>query len=225
MALVTVSDRAVIEGHITMPRVGAWHCDMLLDVGQTINKPITINFFDGTQFFGTIIRQAVFANHLRIRAVGGAGALYNTEVQPKHWKYGPIPLSLPLQYILDEAGETLSNKTDQSLLNTQLVSWTCIPQSGSAAVRSLIEGYANAWRVLPDGTIWAGTEPWPNVDGKFNYVVQHKRTDIGVMEIAEDTSSLRPGTQFQDVRISRVDNYISQEGFRTLAHYFEAPAK
>lgn len=228
MALALVNGRPVIDGHICFPRVGAWHADLMIDVGQTEPGSISIVFQDGTTFNGTVIRQAVFAAFLRLRIVGGAGKLYNTQVAPKHWTMNQagtaaIPLSVPLQYILNQAGEKLSPTADQGVLNTNLVSWTCVPQSCSAALRSLIQGYANSWRVLPDGTVWIGNEQWKAVDGTFNYVLLHKHTGLGVMELAEDSPLLRPGTTLGGNQITRVDNFINQGSFRTVAHYFETP--
>lgn len=213
---ITVNGYNVIEGSLDMPRLGAWQATLKVDV-LTISKvqgPVTISIDRGaltlTGFVSTA-RSGEQVDSGYIRAVGGAGGLQNLS-KPQY--YGSTALKLPLSDLLTKAGETLSATSDATLLGTQLNSWTVIQQATGTAISALLQKVdSSAWRVLPDGSVWAGTETWPA--SSVSAQIVQANPGNGEYEIATESATLLPGTTLNGLQVSYVCHYLESEKQRT----------
>jgi len=225
-AFASVNGLAVLEGTVTLPRVGVFHADLSVDAYAPQSGKATITL--GTQkLVGTFARNGVdITRRLRARVVGGAGGLA-TLLPPK--SYGSVPLKIPLSDALRDAGETLSPSADASLLATQLSAWSRMRASASSVIASLLQVVPNAvWRVLLDGTVWFGFETYPTTTLSDAFPIQSE-PEKGRVTIASVTPSILPGTSFQftapgqglqTVKVSLVHHLIRAAGLRTVI-YFE----
>lgn len=210
MGQVTANGNIVLTGRITIPRIGAWHCDLEVDAEENLTGEIVIT--DGTATFnGTVVRSDALGSRIVVRAVGGKGGL-RAELGAKH--YVDCPLRIPVRDIIGDAGETLSNESAGDLLETRLGHWSRGAMPAGSALSSILEPYGAAWRVLADGTIWVGVETWPDV-GVEGFLELDPEPELGTFTIASDSLDLKPGVTFLGRRISRVEHIIEENRSRT----------
>jgi hypothetical protein len=184
--------------------------DLTLDTATPLSGTVTVESYDGKlKLIGTVRRSDVFADSVRVLAVGGTGD-FEAAVAAKGYRM--VPARIPLADILSAAGQTLSSTSDASALSTTLAHWSHRTGAASTALASLLEAIGATWRILPDGTFWVGSETWPNASA-FDYTLlaedpARERAILGV----EAPPPLFPGTVFRDRRVSAVVHTIDTEG-------------
>jgi len=173
---------------------------------------------DAFSFQGTAARPpSVFADSVRVRIVGGFGTLGKSYAKPK--SYQGVPLQLVLQDLVLGAGEALSPRCDAGLLATRLTAWATVRQPTGEALSLLMRAASGAvWRILPDGTLWAGYEVWPASD-KTEYVLTSEDDAQGVMELASEAPGILPGLTVLGRKISRVTHHWRAETMVSVAHW------
>lgn len=220
MSYLAANSYAVIEATVTLPRSGAWHADLLVDVQNEaeVSGPISLTVGDLISYEGTAVRPpSVFADSVRVRMVGGLGMLGKSYAKPK--SYRGVPLKLVLQDIVRDAGEALSPRCDAGLLAARLSAWTTIRQPAGEALALLLRAADGAvWRILPDGTVWAGYEVWPASDGT-EYVVTDEDDAQGVMKLASEAPAILPGLTVLGRKISRVTHHWRASEMTSTAHW------
>jgi hypothetical protein len=223
-AFCSVNGLGVLEGTVTIPRIGVWHADLAIDAYKQATGKATILL--GTQtLVGTFARNGVdLAGRLRARIIGG-GAGLATVLKPK--SYGSVTLRIPLLDALNDAGETLSPTADTALLGTLLQAWSRMQAQASSVVGSLVQVVPNTvWRVLLDGTTWVGFESWPSATLSDLWPIQSE-PEKGRITIASVAPSILPGTTFQysapgqgaqSLRVSSVHHVIRPFELRTVLY-------
>jgi hypothetical protein len=164
VALVTVGGKSVIRGAITMPRVGAWHAELEVVTDEDVSGRVTIDVAGGLTLSGTASGGGRYGGRYRVRVVAGADGL-RTLAKPKHY-VDPV-VRTPLTDLARAAGETLSPTIAARLLDRRMTDWTVLEASTGAQIGALVERATpegTSWRMLPDGTLWMGTETWPALD-------------------------------------------------------------
>jgi hypothetical protein len=75
---------------------------------------------------------------------------------------------------------------------------------------------AVTWRVLPDGTIWAGPETWPDSGlTTDDYQILDEDPREGTALLGVEAPVLLPGTALAGRRVSYVEHLINAEGVRS----------
>lgn len=216
--LITANDIRVTAGEILMPRIGAWHADILPDAtsAAALVGPVVIVVGGSVTFRGTAFRTGSFRERVGVRVVGGAGGLH-TVVTPTQRR--GVTVGRILTGLLAEGGETLSPLSTTSILNTPMTAWA--PRAGSLAdaIGHLLDTATPgaAWRVLDDGTVWVGTETWLPTTANVQ-VLDEALTD-GSQLVATDLPTLRPGTTLDGRRISAVVHRFEPERVRSSLWY------
>jgi hypothetical protein len=217
MAWATLNGAGVIEGRIELPRTGAWMADLAVDTADAIEGRVVLDL-NGFQLNGTVRRGGAVSDTSIIRVVGGAGGLSRT-LEPL--AYQGVPLRVPLQDALAACGEAFEQGGDPELGATFLPFW--IRARGRAGllvsqlVRQLEDG---AWRVLPSGAVWAGTERWPEAElAEGDYVLLREDPSNGREQLFADVPALLPGTAFRGRRVSVVEHSISEDQLRMVVWY------
>lgn len=223
MALVTANGLDAIETKPCFPRIGAWHCDLLVDDAEALTGAVRIvidtqqqaqGLVAGLVLVGTAIpsRSGVFVDTGHVRVVAGAGGL-GLSASPKH--YNSTTLGIVFRDLLATAGETLSATADASVLGTELESWTTTAKPVGAVIADLFRSQVPgaAWRSLPDGTIWAGVETWPDSGlDPTTYQIFEQSAEQGSMLVGIDAPALLPGTTFEGQRVSYIEHTVGQDG-------------
>ncbi len=215
MSYCTANGKPVVEARISLPRIGVWSADLVIDMRDPIGQRVSITLDGGLTLQGTAVRSGVVDDVARVRVLGGAGKM-NKVLPPK--AYVNTPLRLSLSDIAREAGETLSSSISPALLGTLLPHWTRFESKASNSLRELIDGVAESWRILPDGKLWIGAEAWP--DSKVrNFSMISNDPILDRVIVSMDTPSLLPGERFRAKSVSYVEHTFASDKLRTQVWY------
>lgn len=214
MAFVTVNELPVLAGIIGLPQIGNWSADVEVPAPTSVpSGPATITL-GSLSFVGTFSR-AGFDGRGRLRAwiVGGAAGLGKTLV-PR--SYLGVPLRIPLQDVLTDAGEKLASTADQATLNFQVPAWSRMQDLAAASLAAIAAVTEASWRVLTDGTVWIGPEQWPTSDmvaSAISFEPEEKRRTVASL-----APQILPGQVFEGDRVVFVQHLIDSDGLRTVLH-------
>lgn len=214
MSFLKLNGLPVISATITMPLVGAWYADLVVDDQSAPAGPALLSAADDSVIFsGFSYRGGVTREKVMVRVVGGGGGLA-TQLNAKH--YRAVPLRLPLLDILTQSKEKLSASASPDILNRQLGSWSRTKGLAGESIRALAESAGASWRVLRDGSVWLGVETWP--DFSLSYEIIDEAPHSGRIEIWSEAPQLIPGVTLNGRRISKVEHLISEK-IRTTAWF------
>lgn len=215
MAHSDLNSLPILHGTVTLPRQGVWHAELVLEAAAPPTGTAVLRVGAALRLRGVVERSGIFAGQVRARVVGGAGGL-GTELPPR-W-YEGAPRELPLRDLVEEAGERLSSSCDPGLLGEVLTpGWTRLRGTAAAALARLLEGTGASWRLLPDGSLWAGPETWPTAQGMADLVVLEEDRARGRLVLATEAPQLLPGQTLRGDRISDVEITIEPEQLRVEA--------
>lgn len=204
----TLGDIAAREGYLRAEQFGPWKATLEIHA-QTDTLPdersaASLVFLreDGTEdvWVGSIRRRRLDAGQraLFVSLVGGRGGL-RTILDPVDAVSGeaPLPAGMILAKIATAAGEELAAGVEDALDAFPLPRWhRAKGVSAAQAIDLLIHdlraatGMDLAWRIGPDGKIWAGVETWPNGSEQRHI---GEDPDDGVTTYAPDGAPWQPG--------------------------------
>lgn len=221
MPLISVNGKAAISATISMPRVGAWSADLVVDAQEVLTGPCVLAIESGLTLNGFATRTGVWQDTAYVRVTGGAGGL-SLATKPKH--YRSVTLRVVLLDLLRAGGEALSSTADPKTTGLQLAAWTVIGQPIGNAISALIGDprlVANAWRILPDGTLWVGPETWPDAGLKdiTDFQELGRLPHEGRSELGFEAPSLLPGTMLAGRKVSYVEHVVRDDTVRTHAWF------
>lgn len=208
----------LLSANIRMSRIGVWHADVEAEAEADLSGAVTFEI-DGETFVGTSLpgRSGLNGSRMVARVVGGAGGL-STELPAQSYESAAgVRVSAILGHILRATGETLSETSEQAILDKRLPRWHRSAGPASRALVQLADAAGADWRVLADGTVWIGSATWP--EQTVEHVLEDEDWVSGCLTIAPDKPDLRPGVTFLGVQIETVEHRVNKEGFlRTEAH-------
>lgn len=225
MALATLNGLDVVSAHLWMPRVGVWTGDLIVDSEAPPTGKVTFQADGGLALSGFANRSGAYLATTYIRIVGGADGL-RAIATPKF--YAAANAGLVLGDLLATAGEKLSATSDPTVLSSRLAGWTTIAQPIGSAIAVLLARGAPAgssWRVLADGTVWVGTEAWPDSGllEQTDYVETNEWPGENRIELGVETLKLLPGTTLGDRKVSFVE-HILRDGYVRSRALLEDPS-
>jgi hypothetical protein len=218
MSLVTANGVSVLGGSILMPLVGVWTADLVVDRADSLTAGASVSIeADGFTLKGTIApeRAGEFLDATHVRVIGGKGGLAKT-AQPRSYAQPGAYVRDVLNGLAQDSGETFATTTDAAFLATNLVAWAVMAVPVSQAMATLLQVVAPdlSWRILPDGTLWIGSESWTSSGVQFEILEQdptHGQYELGV-----ESPSIAPGVELADVgKVSRVEHRIGDDGVRS----------
>jgi hypothetical protein len=230
MALVTANDVAVIEGTIVRPLVGVWTADLKLDQGGgtggfNAGDKVTLKTDTGYSIKGVVDpnRGGSFLDSVHLRVIGGAGGMSKLST-PRAFGAGAFVRDV-INGLMSDAGDTLSSTTDAGLLGTSIGGWSVMGHTVGWNLRALLRIVAPSmsWRILPDGTLWIGTETWPSATGTFDAIDQDPADGSYVLGV--EAPFVVPGTNIADLgNVNRCIDVISAGRLRTHV-YVDFPSE
>jgi hypothetical protein len=212
VSYATLNGRGVYWGELRIPRIGAWDGDfgVAREGAENVSGAVEIRIGSRT-WKGTARRSGENKGVLHVRVVGGAGGL--ASVLPAK-AYQGVPVRIPLEDLLREAGETLAATSDAATLGVVLSKWNRREGHAGMALASLLEASGASWRVLADGSVWIGPETWPAASlVDYGYVEQ--APGAGAIEIIATDPTVYPGEMFRDQRVSVVTHRLDGRRIRT----------
>jgi len=87
--------------------------------------------------------------------------------------------------------------------------------AASRALVALCDELGASWRILADGTLWIGTETWPDADLGSAKLLDEDWAS-GVFTVA-DAVQMVPGTLYNGERVQQVTHYLTGTKLRTEA--------
>lgn len=235
MALVTAKtstvSAAVLSGTLRLPPRGVPTYDIIIDqpdgTGFDAGTQVTIECADGISCVGTVPndRAGDFLQAVHVRVIGGKNGMWKTARARGYMQPGALFRDV-VDGLLKDAGETLSNKSDQKILSTNLTSWMTTDRSVAANLDVLLKFAAPTaiWRILADGTVFIGPETWPQSNDA--YAMLRQEPIDGHYELGVETPTLIPGVNLTTTgavgfsptigNIARVEHVITPEGVRSL---------
>jgi hypothetical protein len=221
MSLVTVNDVGIIRGTITMPLVGVWAAELVIDqldgTGFDAGTSVTIKG-DSIQLSGTVVpdRTGSFLDAVHVRVLGGKAGMSKTSTPRSYVQPGAFVKDV-LNGITTDSGESLSSSVSQSFLNTNLTAWSTLNQTINWNLRALLKwlGPDFSWRILDDGTLWMGAESWPQASGTIDIMSQ--RPSEGTFTLGCESPFILPGTSLDGVgNVARVEHQIDHNRIRSF---------
>jgi hypothetical protein len=97
-----------------------------------------------------------------------------------------------------------------------LASWTRAAGTVGTAIAALAEHIGGTWRVLPDGTVWLGTETWPASKARKPLILDED-TATGRLYMAPEPLNLLPGTTLDGRKLSSVKYVIRPDVVECIA--------
>ncbi len=205
----TANGIPVVSANLTFPRIGTWVADVLVDTDQGLAGAVELDI-GGLVLKGSVWRSGVTITRTQARVVGGARGL---GVQLKSRFYRQVPARIVLNDLLSEAGERLSSTSDPTLLSRNLSAWARFELPASDCLRALVDDeLAACWRVLPDGSVWVGTEQWPETSAP--YTVLGERRELGQVDVGCSGALVLPGTTIGGRRVSHAFYTVDASSLR-----------
>lgn len=211
MSYLTANSIPVSSGVVTIPRIGRPLAELRLgeEAALETGQAVTLRFEDGTTYRTTVRRSGPGAGTTEVFLVGGSDGLSKI-LPPKD--YQGVPASLVVRDLLTEAGE----QPGELDMPTVFVRWARRGGTAAEALKAVMARLPDrAWRVLPDGTFWAGNETWPQ--GPDGAVVAEAAPQRGWFSLLP-MPALRPGVvlrgfwEGQVREMGRVERVIHQIG-------------
>jgi hypothetical protein len=211
----TLNGHALVECVVTIPRVGVWVADVLVDADEALTGAVVLNL-EGYELHGAVARGGGELARWRGRVVGGAGGLASV--------LGPAPfadtdLRAVLSETLRDAGEQLS--PDAGDLTATVARWARVAAPAAHTVADVAHAAGYAWRTLADGTVWLGPETWPALELGADLDVIRVDPRLGRWELAGTAAlPIVPGRVVtldgQAVRVGAVEHRLHEVALRTI---------
>jgi hypothetical protein len=214
MALASVNGIDVISATIRMPLIGAWSADAVVDTAAGVSGPCTLALDGGLTLVGFAARTGVFLDTAYVRITGGGAGGLSKPARVQHYRQTTVRGIVG--ELMRTSGETLSATADAAVLALQLVAWTQQRQTVRQALSSLVEdrrlGGGVSWRVLPDGTIWIGTETWPDagLTAPADYQEIVELPSEGWLDLGSEVPRIAPGVSLEGRRVGYVEHVIRE---------------
>jgi hypothetical protein len=202
----------VSRGTVCLPRIGAWHADVVVDTAVAFEGPVELVIGTAATLQGTIVRGESYLGVFRARVAAGAGAL-TLELAPRH--YQAPTLGAVLGDLAQDAGDALSATIAADLLSTPMAYWTRLRGPAGQLLRALVERATpaeTAWRYLADGTLWLGAETWPDAGIETREI--SRTPEDAVINLGLDQPFVEPGTTIGDDRVDYVEASICPDTVR-----------
>ncbi len=203
----------VVSATVCLPRIGAWHADLIGDQLQNVTGRCTLQLAPGISLSGTVFRGGVYRDTWYARVVAGAAGLGQLAA-PRFFERAPCRAIF--DYLLGQAGEARAAGCDATFLATSLRSWTVLRGAVGQALAALaaFAGTGLSWRVQQDGTVWIGREGWPAAT-LSDWQETDRQPHLGSVEIATEEPLLMPGCTLSGERVSYVQHTIDSGRVRT----------
>jgi hypothetical protein len=224
MSYLLANDLQVARARIPMSRVGAWGADLdvIADDALAFTGAVELRSEDGVlELNGTVwtppggaARAGLTGSgRVRVRVVGGAGGL-GVRCPAAAWTFAP--LLLPLTAVLAAGGEMASSTIAAGVLDFHFPRWTL--QAGTevrAAIAMLAARAGVIWRVLPDGSIWLGTDAFAVVAPEHHVIRELPEQARIIVEPRSGEPAVMPGSTFLGRPVSYVVHQVDGHGLRS----------
>ena len=154
-----LNGRPVLAGRVTAPLSGRWHAELVIDTLDGVSGAAEL-VIGGVRWAGTTYRSGIEADTCFAGLVGGTRGL-DRRVDARSW-HGLQPARGLVQELLSEVGEVLYEGSGAEL-DVHLPRWSRVECPADHALAQLVDAIGARWRMTIDGSVWIGTETWPEL--------------------------------------------------------------
>lgn len=214
MSDTTIAGSPVLCLHLTMPPQGTWLAKGDADREEDLTGSVTLDDGEGNLFVGRVRRSHEVTGRNSFMVAGGKGKLADGGFKLATRHFRAVNAKAVAQEILSQAGETLSPTAQTALLSQALEFWSIGAITPGAALAELVAPFGGTWRVLDNGSVWLGIDSFPKAPDQDRLEL-NVHADAGVVPLAVDAFSLRPGVTLDTRRVLQVEHMLTDEGRRT----------
>jgi hypothetical protein len=209
MSSLACNGLSVVEGRVTLPRVGVWvaNLDIVADDDDPLAGAVEITD-DGIGYFGTVLRSSAVSGSCRALVVGGAGG-FSKLVDAR--SYQRATGKTIVADLLAAVGERLDASATHAKLSEVLPYWTRGTVRAGSALASIVEALGLTWRVLPSGATWVGEDAFTKQADAEAHLELDQDGSAGLVELAPDAAILQPGMVLKGRRVGRVEHLVTRE--------------
>lgn len=220
MSLVEINGVAVLSGSISMPLVGVWTADLVIDQpdGSGFDAGTEVSIVSGDFSLSGVVapdRTGDFLDAVHVRVFGGKGGMKKTATARSYVQPGAFVRDV-VNGLMNDSGESISSTALQSFMSTNLPAWSVLSMSVSQALQTLIDVVSPGLnlRILADGTLWIGSESWPESGAAFDILSQDPTQ--GVFELGVESPQIVPGVSLAGIgNVGRVEHTIESGRIRS----------
>jgi len=185
----------VMNGDLLLPLVGNYSAHLVFADAQAVPEGLCTLSWLGKEFSGYVIseRSGIDEGRISCLFVGGKGNL-SKSVPSKMYDY-QHSVRLPLQEIIASVGESLSSTSDQSVLSKTLPNWIRRAGDADSLINALCDKAGSIWRMLPDGSLFVGTNKWVQANS-FDFDLLNPLPTYGAAMFAVQNFGVLPGERF-----------------------------
>ncbi len=214
MAQFTLAGRRVLSGQLVRPSIGVWHADLAVDGPDALSGAQTLATEAGTTLKGTVARAETEDGVLRVRLVGGAGALGR---EPPAKGFRTVALRTLLADTLSAVGEALSASSDAAAMGSTVSVYARPARPAAATVADWAARKGLAWRLLADGTVWLGSAAKTAFKGEAR--VLRRDGDRRSLVVALEDFALGPENSLEGFALGTVIYAIRPDSLRAECLY------
>lgn len=225
-----------LRGRIEMPLTGTWVADLTIDPASSgadvpaVGNQMSVAIGEGGFSLQGAVRRINNAfETVYARLVGGGGGLWKDFGPKSYGGDGAVTFGLVLNDLLGSVGETLSPTTPAAITQVTLPFWTIPLGPAFEALASLVlvarqmtSSDVN-WRVLPDGTVYVGVEPWPQSPMSsfdlYSWPPQELRATVFSLD-----PRVTPGQIWQSGQVCNVEHRVDPGKIRSTVWFMNQGA-
>jgi hypothetical protein len=231
--MATANGQPLLSANIKLQETGKWQADLEIDLAleaededafpaNDAGRVAVLVEHHGAEFVGTVETGDRRGERFQCRIVGGAGGLTTELPARSYLSQQGVTLGQLIGDVLKEAGETLSSTVTDAVKNRTLPRWTRAEGPAERALEALVKKTGQNWRILRDGTIWVGTDTFPEAD--IDAIDIDSDPSDGAIELAAGEEDDDPGpllldpcSTYNGLKILEVQHELSGSKFRTIA--------
>lgn len=196
MSYLALNGVRVNAARLVIPYSGAWTADLELDGAVLPTGPASLVLGSST-LSGTVLsaQSVAWANHLRVRLVGGRGGWRKAVAARAYHDDGGVRRADVLDGLATECGETIVSAGDLTRLGVDFV--RCAG-TAARALDAILGGVA--WWVGLDGVTRYGTRPTATLAPLVELLDVEERGRVAVFG-TEDPGAVPIGARFVDSRL------------------------
>lgn len=206
MSFATLDGWPIVEATITLPLVGPWHVDAVVDT-EEIPTGLVLVEAPGLSLAGTVSASSEYGGRVKVRVIAGTGAL--ADVVPARFFRG-VTYEQIVTETLREIGETLA----PSPLSGVAVAWVRAKGAVGATLGRVADLLGLCWGATDAGDVRLFTPDWAELEIAEAVTIDLDAT-VGRALVGSTDLSARPGKTIDGDRITCVRHVITPDVVRT----------
>lgn len=208
MSIATLAGNRVIAARATIPAVGIWWADVVVDDEVELSGAVKLVLAD-LALDGTVIAGGPYSGESRYTICGGAGGWGKT-LDRRHYSND---LGVKVAKVLTDAAEGAGETLDVSTVAGSTVGSSFTREEGPAS-RLLHQLAPSAWYVDETGITRLGRRPRVEFEAEATRVSADPA--FGTVELAADQiTTLLPGCVVDDIEATDVHHQLTDQKLRT----------